>query len=74
MMKKKWEADAAVAPHSSFQFLGCYGAQTGAYWKAFISVLESTVTESNSEVTTIASAQATFEFYQKCHQRVHDQW
>ena len=70
MMKKTWEADAAIAPHSSFHFLGCYGAQTGAYWKAFISVLESTVTDSDSEVATIASAQATFEFYQTCHRQV----
>ena len=70
MMKKMWEADPAIGPYSSFQFLGCYGAQTGAYWKSFIAVLENTVTEPADEAETIASAKITFEFYQTCHRRV----
>ena len=73
MMKKMWEKDPLIGPHVSFQFLGCYGQQTGAYWKSFIAVLESTVTESDDEVETIAAAQATFEFYQTCHRRANDQ-
>ena len=70
MMKKMWEADPAIGPHSTFQFLGCYGTQTGAYWKAFVAVLENTVTEPVDEAETIAAAQATFAFYQTCHRQV----
>lgn len=67
MMKKTWAADAAIGPYTSFRFLGCYGPQTGAYWKAFVGVLESAVADSNGEAAAIATACATFEFYQACH-------
>ncbi|MGB3850702.1 MAG: biliverdin-producing heme oxygenase [Tunicatimonas sp.] len=67
MMKKTWAADAAIGPYTSFRFLGCYGTQTGAYWKSFVSVLESTVTDPDGEVAAIATARAAFEFYQACH-------
>ena len=70
MMKKTWEADPLIGPHASFQFLGCYGPQTGSYWKSFIAVLESTIAEPADEAETIAFAQSTFEFYQACHRRV----
>jgi heme oxygenase len=69
MMKKAWATDVAIGPYTSFRFLGCYGTQTGAYWKSFVNVLESTVTDPNDEVAAIAAARATFEFYQACHRR-----
>ncbi len=70
MMKKMWEEDPAIGPYSSFQFLGCYGTQTGTYWKSFVAILEATVTEPAEEAETIAAAKSTFEFYQTCHRQV----
>jgi heme oxygenase len=70
MMKKMWENHPVIGKHSSFHFLGCYGQKTGAYWKLFLAVLESNTFGSTDEADTIASAQATFEFYQTCHRQV----
>ncbi len=74
MMKKTWEADPVIGPHSSFHFLGCYGKQTGTFWKSFIALLESAITDPADEAKTIASAKDTFEFYQACHQQVKAFW
>ena len=71
MMKKKWQEDPVIGPHSSFAFLGCYGAKTGTRWKSFTQVLEASVPRPADQEAAIASAQATFEFYQTCHHRVH---
>ena len=71
MMKKLWEDHPVIGQHSSFAFLGCYGQQTGSRWKSFVKVLEAAVPHPADEEAAIASAQATFEFYQRCHHQVH---
>lgn len=71
MMKKMWQDNPVIGPYSSFAFLGCYGSQTGARWKSFLSILEDTVSQPSDQEAAIASAQRTFEFYQTCHQQVH---
>lgn len=71
MMKKMWEKDPVIGEHSSFAFLGCYGTQTGPRWKSFLEVLETTLSSPSEEEAAIASAQATFRFYQTCHHQVH---
>ena len=71
MMKKLWQDHPVIGTRSSFAFLGCYGSETGAYWKSFMSLLEETLTYPDEQETAISSAQATFRFYQTCHQRSH---
>ena len=71
MMKKLWQDHPVIGRRSSFAFLGCYGQQTGSRWKAFTDVLEAAVPQPADQDAAIASAQATFEFYQTCHREVH---
>ena len=71
MMKKMWQDHPVIGDRSSFAFLGCYGSQTGARWKSFLQVLEAAVPQPTDQEAAIASAEATFEFYQTCHHRVH---
>ena len=72
MMKKLWTDHPVIGQRSSFAFLGCYGQQTGVRWKSFVEVLEAAVPHPTDEEVAIASAQATFQFYQSCHRQVNN--
>lgn len=71
MMKKLWQGHPVIGACSSFAFLGCYGSQTGTYWKSFMSLLEATLDHPDEQEAAILSAQSTFRFYETCHQRTH---
>ena len=72
MMMKMWKDHPVIGRQSSFAFLGCYGKQTGSFWKSFLHMLEETVSHSADEEVAIASAQATFRFYATCHHRMQE--
>ncbi|MGB3585808.1 MAG: biliverdin-producing heme oxygenase [Tunicatimonas sp.] len=60
MIMKALQKNEKIAPYTSFRFLSGYGADTSAYWKSFLRVLED---NHHQPETVIAAAQQGFDLF-----------
>ncbi len=60
MIKKALEKNEHISPYTSFRFLSGYGADTSAYWKSFLTILEGTHYKPDIVIT---SAQRGFDLF-----------
>lgn len=62
MIEKALRKNEQIAPYASFRFLSGYGADTSAYWKSFLAVLEDAHYDPQ---TVVGAAHRGFDFFAK---------